>query len=119
MGDQETEEDSDPKPNGEKETESSAEEDVGMSGEVCNIDPSLGYITWFGVELYQEKNCNYFGCGSPDHLVKDCLKEMGKTARKVGINLKEGTAKKGGWSSQNLVAPNRLPQVMLPKHKNI
>ena len=55
------------------------------------------------VELYQEKNHTCFGCGSLDHLVKDCLKELGKTAQKVGLNLKEGMAKKGGWSSQKFV----------------
>ena len=44
VGDQETEEDSGPKPDGEKEAKSSAEEDVGMSGEVGSTDQSLGYI---------------------------------------------------------------------------
>ena len=54
----ETKEDSGPKPDGEKEAESSAEEDAGTTGEVGNVDPSLGYITWFTnvVELYQERN---------------------------------------------------------------
>ena len=77
-----------------------------MTGKVSNVDPSLGFIVWFAnvVELYQKRNHNCFGCGSPDHRVKDCLKEKGKTARKVGLNLKEGMAKKGGWSSQKLVA---------------
>ena len=36
--------------------------------------------------------------------MKDCPKELGKTARKVGLNLKEGTVKKGGQSSQKMVA---------------
>ena len=36
--------------------------------------------------------------------MKDCPKELGKATRKVGLNLKEGMAKKGGWSSQKLVA---------------
>ena len=40
--DHKTEEDSGPKPDGEKEAESSAEEDVGMTGEVGDVDPSLG-----------------------------------------------------------------------------
>ena len=77
---------------------------MGMLGKVGNADPSLGYITWFAnaVELHLKKNCNCFGCGSPDHLVKDCPKDLGKTARKVGLNLK-GMAKKGDPSSQNLV----------------
>ena len=38
MGDQETGEDSGPKPNGEKEAESSTEEDVGITGEVGDVD---------------------------------------------------------------------------------
>ena len=31
----------------EKETESSAEEDVGTTGEVGDVDPSLGFVMWF------------------------------------------------------------------------
>ena len=42
--DHDTEEDSGPKPDGKEEAESSPEEDVGMIGEVGNVDPSLGYI---------------------------------------------------------------------------
>ena len=69
-----------------------------MTGKVSDADPSLGFIMKFVnvVELYQKKNCNCFRCGSPDHLMKDCAREMGKTVRKVALNLKEGTMKKGG-----------------------
>ena len=83
----ETEEDSGPKRDVEKEAESSAEEDVGTTGVVGNVDPSSGYIAWFTnvVELYHKRNCNSFRCGSPDHLVKDCPKEMRKPTRKVGL----------------------------------
>ena len=42
--DHKTEEDTGPKPDGEKEPKSSAEEDVGMTGKVGNVDPSLGFI---------------------------------------------------------------------------
>ena len=66
--DHETEEDSGPKPNGDKEAKSSAEEDMGMLGEIGNVDPSLGYITQFakcGRASTKKKNCNCFGCGSP------------------------------------------------------
>ena len=45
--DHETEEDSGPKPNGEKEVKSSAEEDMGMSGKVGGTDQLLGYIVCF------------------------------------------------------------------------
>ena len=85
--------------------ESSAE-DTGLSGKVGSADQSLGYIMWLAnaIELYQKKNCNCFGCGSPDHLVKNCTKDLGNTVRKVGLNLKEGMVKKGGQTYQNLVA---------------
>ena len=119
--DQEAEEDSGPKPDREKEAKSSAEEDVGMTGEVGDVEPSLSCIVQFAnvVELYQKKDHNCFGCGSPDHLVKDCPKVMGKTKRKVGLNLKDGMVKKEGQSSQKLVAAQDATWVMLPKHENI
>ena len=103
--DPETEEVSGPKPDGDKEAKCSAEEDTGMSGEVGSIDQSLGYIVQVAnaVELYQKKNCNCFGCGSPDHLVKTYPKDLGKTARKVDLNLKEGMANKGGQTSLKFV----------------
>ena len=103
--DRETEEDSGPKPNREMEAESSAEVDMGMLVEIGDVDPFLGYIMWFAiaVELYQKKNHNCFRCGSPDYLVKDCPKDLAKTARKGGLNLKEWVVKKGGQSSQKLV----------------
>ena len=84
---------------------------------VGDVDPSLGYIVWIAnaVELYQKKNCNCFGCGSPDHMVKDCPKGMGITARKVGLNLKEGMAKKGGQSSQKLLAAQKATPCNAPQ----
>ena len=113
----ETEEDSGPKPDGEKKVKSSAYEDVGVTGQVGNIDLSLGYIVQFTnvVELYQEENHNCFRCCSPDHLVKDFPEELGKTVRKVGLDLKEEPVKKGGQSSQDSVAtqmanPGDAPQ---------
>ena len=30
--------------------------------------------------------------------MKDCLKDLSKTAQKVSLNAKEGTVKKGGWA---------------------
>ena len=50
--------------------------------------------------------------------MKDCPKEMRKTARKVGLNLKEGMAKKGGQSSQKLVATQKA-NLGDTEHKNI
>ena len=101
-----TEEDSGPKTKGEQEAKCFVEEDVGTTGEVGDVDPSLlGYTAQFAnvLELHQKKNHNCFGCGSPDHLVKDCPKELEKTTWKVGLNVKEGMVKKGGQSSQKLV----------------
>ena len=53
VGDQETEEDSDPKPDRER-MPSPLLRKTGTTGEVGNVDPSLGYIAWFAnaVELY-------------------------------------------------------------------
>ena len=78
--DHEAGEDSCPKPDGEREAESSVEEDTGLIGEVGDVDHSLGYVIWFikAVELYQKKNCNCFGCDSLDHLLKDCPKDPEK-----------------------------------------
>ena len=72
--DHETEEDSGQKPDWEKEAMSSAEEDVGMSGEVGDVGPQFTNA----VDLHQKKNHNCSGCGSPDHLMTDCPKDLGK-----------------------------------------
>ena len=66
------------------------------------MDQSVGYIAHFAnaVELYQRKNQNCFGCGSPDHLVKDGSKDLRKTAQKASLNAKEGMMKKGDWAPQ-------------------
>ena len=45
--DHETEEDSDPKPDGGKEAESSTEKDVGTAGKIGNVDPLLSCIMQF------------------------------------------------------------------------
>ena len=86
-------------PEGEEETESLDGEDPETWGGIGGADQVIGYIIHFAiaVELYQKKNWNCLGCGSPDHLVKDCSKDLSKTTRKVSLNVKEGMAKKGGW----------------------
>ena len=91
--DWEAEEDSGTKPNGEEEAEFSAEEDVGMWGKVGSADQLLGYIVQFAntVELYKKKNHNCFGCGSPNHLVKDC--------QRTWKNCKEGRFKLEGMDN--------------------
>ena len=93
----EAEEDSDPRPDMEKEVKSSAEEDTGLVGEAGDIDQSLDYIIWFAnaVELYQKKKCNCFRCGSLDHLVKDCPKDLGKNCKEGRFKLERGDAEEG------------------------
>ena len=78
------EEDPGAKLEGEGEMELSADEDVEASGGVEETDQSIEYIICFAkaVELYQKKNKNCFGCGSPDHLVWDCPKDVSRSARK-------------------------------------
>ena len=94
----EAKEDPGEKPEGEGETEPSADEDVEVSGGIGETGQSIEYIVHFtkGVELYQKKNRNCFGYGSPEHLVQGCLKDTSRSAQKVCLNMKEGMAKKGG-----------------------
>ena len=98
----EAEEDSNIKQEGEEEAESSAEEDAETSSGVGGPDQLVGYIVHFAnmVNLYQRKNWNCFGYGSPDHLMRDCPKDLSKTTCQVSLSLnsKEGIVKKGGWA---------------------
>ena len=100
------EEDLGMKPEGEEGAESSAEEDAETSSGVGEADQWVGYIVHFAivVELYEKKNQNCFRCSSPDHLMRDCLKDLSKTTQKVSLNAKEGMTKKGGWAPQTQVA---------------
>ena len=94
------------KPEGEEEAKSSAGEDVESSGRGGGEDQSVRYIVHFAnaVELYQKKNQNCLGCGSLDHLMRDCPKDLSKTTWKVSLNAKEGMTKKGGLAPQKPVA---------------
>ena len=93
----EAEEDPGKKPEGEGETEPSADEDVEVSGGIGERDQSIKYIICFvkAVKLYQEKNRNCFWCRSPDHLIHDCLKDVSRSDQKMHLNIKEVTVKKG------------------------
>ena len=93
------------KPEEEEEAEFSNGEDAETSTGVGRVDQSAGYIVHFAnmVELYQRKNLNCCRCGSPDHLIRDFLKDLSKTTQKVTLNVKEGTTKKGGWAPQKPV----------------
>ena len=101
---------------GEKEEVELSEEDPETSSEIGGADQQISYIAWFAnvVKLYQKKNWNCFGYGSPDHLVKDCPKDIGKVARKVSLNV-EGTMKKGSQTPQKptvtqLAFPDESPR---------
>ena len=65
--------------------EPSTDEDVKASGRAGGTDQSMEYIIHFtkAVMLYQKKNRSCFRCGSPDHLVWDCLKDISKSAQKA------------------------------------
>ena len=102
IGNDEAKEDPGEKPEGEGETESSADEDVEVSGRIGEMDQSIEYIVCFMkvIKLYQKKNRNCFRCGSPGNLVWDCPKDTSRSAQKVYLNTKEGAGKKGGWTPQ-------------------
>ena len=57
------------KPEGEGETEPSADKDVEVSGRMGEMDQSVKYIVHFmkAFKLYQKKNRNCFECRSPEH----------------------------------------------------
>ena len=115
----EAEKDSGMKAEEEEEAESSAGEDAGTLSGVGGADQyqSVGCIVHFAnaVRLYQRKNQNCFRYSSPDHLVKDCLKDPTKTTQKDSLNTKEGMMKKGGWALQQpvfnqLASPDQAPR---------
>ena len=110
-------EDSDMKAQEAEDAESSDEENPEISSGLCGADQSVGYIIHCAnaVKLYKKKNQNCFGCGSPDHLMKDCPKDLSKTARKGSLNAKEGMMKKGGQTPQKpvfvqLKSPDKAPR---------
>ena len=94
-------EDSDAKPEWEEEAKSSTE-DLEASCGLFGADQPISYIVHFAnvVELYQKKTWNCFGCGSPNCLIRDCPKDVGKITQKVSLNAKEGTMKKEGQVPQ-------------------
>ena len=80
--------------------EPSADKEVEVSGRAEETDQPMEYIICFAkaVKLYQQKNRSCFLSGSPNHLMRDCPKDISKAAQKADLNTKEGTAKKGGWT---------------------
>ena len=71
-------------PNRERETESSTGEEIETSSRAGETDQSIEHIIHFTkvIKLYQKKNRNCFGCGSPDHLICDCPKDLNQSAWK-------------------------------------
>ena len=69
------------KPEGEEEAESSDEDSETLNG-IGGADQLVSYIVCFAkaVRLYQKKDKNCFRCSSPDHLIRNCLKDPSKTA---------------------------------------
>ena len=51
--------------------------------------------------------------------MKDCLKDISKVTRKVSLNVKEGTAKKGSWTPQKPVIAQLASQMRLPEPKDV
>ena len=91
----EAEEDSNVKPEGEEEAESSAEEDAETSNGVRGADQLVGYIIHFAnvVMLYQRKNQNCFRCGSPDQLMRDCSEGSQQDQPKSKLKQERGNGK--------------------------
>ena len=75
-------------------------EDPETFSDLCGANQPISYIVHYAnaMELYQKKTQNCFGCGSPNHLIRDCPKHVGKVAWKASLNAKEGTMKKGDWT---------------------
>ena len=98
---------------GEGDTEPSANEEVEALGRTEETDQPMKYIICFAkaVELHQQKNRSCFRCGSPNHLMQDCPKDMSKSAWKADLNNKGGTAKKGGGTPQKPVAAQQTSPV--------
>ena len=108
------------KPEREEESESS-DEDLETLSEIGRADQLVGYIIYFTntVKLYQRKKWNCFGCGSLDHLLRDCLKDLSKNTQWVRGDSKEErqsssetsscSASIPRWGSQGLKASQKVP----------
>ena len=112
-----TEWDSSVKPEGEEDTESSEGENQETLSDIGGADHLISCIICFAnvIKVYQKENQNCFRCGSPDHLGKDCPKDLSKVVRKVSLNTKEQMMKKGGQTPQKpvvaqLASPDEAPR---------
>ena len=75
--------------------ETLADEKVKALSGAEGTDKPMEYTVCFAkaVKLCQQKNRSCFGCGSPNHLMQDCLEDISKSAWNVYLNTKEGMAK--------------------------
>ena len=94
--------DSSTKQKEEGEMEPSADEEFKVLGRAEETDQPMEYIIHFtkAVDLYLQKNRSCFSCGSPNHLMRDCPKDISKNVWKADFNTKEGMAKNGDWAPQ-------------------
>ena len=83
----------------------------------------LGILSVLAMKLSSIRGkLKLFWNGSPDHLVRDCVKDLSKTTQKVSLNTKERTMKKGGWAPKKQVvtqpaSPDEAPSAWRPLKK--
>ena len=113
--------DSGAKQEGEGETEPLADKEDQASSGAEGTDQPMEYIIHFAkaVKLYQQNNRSCFRCGSPNHLMWDCPKDISKSAQKAELNTKEGTAKNGGWAPQKPVVTQQVSPEETPNIKTL
>ena len=104
---------------GEEEVESLVGDPENHS-EIGGADQLISYNIHFAnaVELYQKKNWNCFRCSSPDHLLKDCPKDLSKVTRKESLNMEKGMTKKGGQALQKPVVTQLASWNKAPRAKD-
>ena len=100
-----------------EEADSSDGEDPETSSGVGGADQLVGYIICFAsmVNCMRGNNLNCFGCGSSDHLVKDCLRDLSKITQKASLNVKEGKMKKGDQAPLKPVVAQLASLVEAPR----
>ena len=92
----EMEEDSGPKPDKEKETESPAEEDAGKIGEIGDVNPSLCYIVWFAnAVVISEKEPQMLQVWQPKSLGEGLPERTRESHEEGRFKLKRGYGEEG------------------------
>ena len=77
--------------------------------------PGEEHMAWFAkvVDLYEQKECRCFQCGSANHLIHKCVKDSDGTTG-VPLNYKEGMTMMGGQASQRKQAMQWACQTKTP-----